>query len=260
VIQFRYLALTLVTAAQLSASVLALPPATATVSANSTPGSNNYVSLTLPPAQLPLHALSVGSDGSAEAVATGGVDPAVAVSASFDQSDSGQSGADAQLTYFLEVLGPTLAVDIDVAASLAAAAGDLLSEASASLTISGPSNSINGTLDSDTLGEIGGSPGSTNQTVATALLLQTGFVYHVELSASAASLCRGTEGDCMELGFGPTAASAAVDPTFSIDPSTLNASDYSIVASANLASSVPEPAAWTLVIAALGFGKVTRRR
>lgn len=260
-IHFRYLPLTFLTAAQLSATVITLPPATATVIANSSPPPliTQYVSVTFPPTPLPLQAFSQGSGGSADAVATGGFDPAVAASASYySPDDNGLGGASAQLTYFIEVLGPSLAVgvEVDLAGSISAGTG-AIGSGEATLTISGPSDSINGTLTSYPIA-IGAQAGqSSSETVATALLLQPGVVYQVALLAEASARCTGIGfPGCPE----PASASAAVNPTFSIDPSTPNASDYSVAASANLASSAPEPAAWTLVAAALGLARVARRR
>ena len=54
---------------------------------------------------------------------------------------------------------------------------------------------------------------------------------------------------------GPTSLTAYIDPYFSIDPSTPNAGQYSIVTSSGIGNSlpgaVPEPSTWALML--LGF-------
>ncbi len=66
-----------------------------------------------------------------------------------------------------------------------------------------------------------------------------------------------------DIEFGPSAASALIDPQFSIDKSFPNANLYSIVTSAGIGNGgVPEPSAWAMLL--LGFatlgGALRRRR
>jgi len=210
-----------------------LPGAIASVTANA---DKQSASLTTPPSNLPLLATAQDIYSSAQAAASGGLDPSIAVAAAVVGGNMGErASATSNLTYSLEVSGPTIAaVKVDVMAVLTASIGSYI-DTSAALTILGPTDSIDSYLSSLELGAAGHAVAS--DIVATDAVLEPGVIYQVVLTASASAIDGGfCSSDCE----GAVSGAAAVDPTFTIDPHNPNASEYSIVTSDNL-TSVPEP-------------------
>jgi hypothetical protein len=235
-----------------------LPGVSASVSAEAqiTFGDFQQATLSAPPFTLPINVIAQTFNSGAAASAAGGTDPAIAVSASAGGDVGGdEAQAQASLNYSFEVVGPSgVQVSVDLMSSITGTTisgsgeGAPFAFASTALDISGP-----------LMNELGFGffdPLSTPPpiTVDTVLELVPNDVYSVSMSASAEALC-GSQDE-----FGTTtcngeiaSASGSVDPTFTIDPSQANASQYQIVFSPGLSSStsaVPEPS----TIAVVGFG------
>jgi hypothetical protein len=206
---------------------------------------NQDVSLNAPPSMLPLNVRAQTLNSGAAASAVGGNDPAIAVSASAGGDVEGaEAQAQASLDYSFEVVGPsgsTVGVDLisSIIGSIASSSdGAAVAIGTAFLDVSGPS-----------IGEVGFGFDSALSTppptdVDTVLELVPNAVYGVTLGASVEALC-GLQDE-----FGTTlcdgslaSASAAVDPTFTIDAGVANASQYQILFSPGLSSTsaVPEP-------------------
>jgi len=225
-----------------------LPGITASVHAEAqiTFGDFQEAALNAPPSKLPLNVIAQTFNSGAAASAAGGTDPAIAVSVSAGGDVEGdEAQAQASLDYSFKVVGPSGGtVDVDLMSSITGTTisgsgeGAPFAFASTALDIAGPS-----------IGEVGfgffdplSTPPAIN--VDTVLALVPNAVYSVSMSANAEALC-GLQDE-----FGTVtcngeiaSASAAVDPTFAIDPSVANASQYEIVFSPGLSSTtaVPEP-------------------
>jgi hypothetical protein len=234
-----------------------LPGITASVHAEAqiTFGDLQQAALNAPPSALPLNVIAQTFNSGAAASAAGGIDPAIAVSVSAGGDVEGdEAQAQASLNYSFEVVGPSGGtVGVDLMSSITGTTisgsgeGAPFAFASTALDIAGPS-----------IGEVGfgffdplSTPPPIN--VDTVLALVPNAVYSVSMSASAEAFCGlqdvfGTVTCNGEI----ASASAAVDPTFTIDPSVANASQYQIVFSPGLppTSAVPEPNA----IPFMGFG------
>jgi hypothetical protein len=161
----------------------------------------------------------------------------------------------AQINYSLEVLGPSGSATVDVIASGGASVGgtapsqpdqSLISELSVANTSYGSFEQV-GTNGVTTL-----SPFSWS--VDNGITLSTDTVYNVQLTALASSFV--PSGTTVDL-------SAFVDPVFQIDPSTPDASQYSLLLSPDVGnvSATPLPTSFPLFATVLGLmGLVVLRR
>jgi hypothetical protein len=226
-------------------------------------GDFETATLNAPPSILPLKATAQNLDAGAAAAATGGSDPSIAVSASAGGDVVGsQAQADASLNYSLELVGPSGApVPVDLKSSItgtliSGSAYGVVALASASLVVINPSGSL-----------VSGSylpapPQPT--TVDTVIDLFPNTIYGVSLQALALALCGAQDEYGTATCDGNLAsASAAVDPTFTIDPNFAGASQYQIVFSPGVASAVPEPDTWAMMLigfAGLGYAAFRRPR
>jgi hypothetical protein len=246
-------------------NTVVLPGITAGVYAEAgiTFGDFETATLNAPPSMLPLKATAQNLDAGAAAAAAGGSDPAIAISVSAGGDVVGsQAHADASLNYYLEVVGPSGApVPVDLKSSIigtliSGSADGVVALASASLVVVNPSgNLVSGSY-------LPAPPQPT--TVDTVIDLFPNTIYGVSLQALAFALC-GAQDE-----FGTTtcdgnlaSASAAVDPTFMIDPGFADASQYQIVFSPGVSSAVPESGTWGMMLigfAGLGYAAFRQGR
>jgi hypothetical protein len=226
-------------------------------------GEGESATLNAPPSMFPLKATAQNLDAGAQAAATGGSDPAIAISVSAGGDVVGsQAHADASLNYSLEVVGPSGApVPVDLKSSItgtliSGSAYGVVALASASLVVVNPSGAL-----------VSGSylpapPQPT--TVDSVIYLFPNTIYGVSLNALAYALC----GSLDEYGTATcdgnlASASAAVDPTFTIDPGFADASQYQIVFSPGVSSAVPETGTWAMMLigfAGLGYAAFRQGR
>jgi hypothetical protein len=252
-------------AATIITNTVVLPGITAGVYAEAgiTFGDFETATLNAPPSMLPLKATAQNLDAGAAAAAAGGSDPAIAISVSAGGDVVGsQAHADASLNYSLEVVGPSGApVPVDLKSSItgtliSGSADGVVALASASLVVVNPSgNLVSGSY-------LPAPPQPT--TVDTVIDLFPNTIYGVSLQALAFALC-GAQDE-----FGTTtcdgnlaSASAAVDPTFMIDPGFADASQYQIVFSPGVSSAVPESGTWAMMLigfAGLGYAAFRQGR
>jgi hypothetical protein len=229
-------------------SGIVLPGITANVHAEAgvTNEDSQVATLSAPPSMLTLTVIAQTLNSGASATAAGGDDPAIAVSASAGGDVFGsQAQAQASLSYSLEVVGPSgglVTVDLmslitGTFAASVSADGSATAFGSASLDLSGPS-----------IGEVGfgfvdpATPQSIG--VDTMVMLVPNAVYGVTMNVSVEALCGSQDVfGTKECDGGLASASAAVDPTFAIDPGFANGSQYQIAFSPDLSSpsGVPEP-------------------
>ncbi len=203
-------------------------------------GDFETATLNAPPSMLPLKATAQNLDAGAAAAATGGSDPAIAISVSAGGDVVGsQAHADASLNYSLEVVGPSGApVPVDLKSSItgtliSGSAYGVVALASASLLVLNPSGNI-----------VSGSylPAPPQPTTVDSVIdLFPNTIYGVSLNALAFALCGAQDEYGTATCDGNLAsASAAVDPTFMIDPGFADASQYQIVFSPGVSSAVPD--------------------
>jgi hypothetical protein len=226
-------------------------------------GDGESATLNAPPSMFPLKVTAQNFDAGAAASATGGADPAIAISVSAGGDVVGsQAHADASLNYSMEVVGPSGApVPVDLKSSItgtlmSGSAYGVVALASASLLVINPSgNIVSGSY-------LPAPPHPT--TVDTVVDLFPNTIYGVSLQALAYALC----GSLDEYGTATcdgnlASASAAVDPTVMIDPGFADASQYQIVFSPDVSSAVPESGTWAMMLigfAGLGYAAFRQGR
>jgi len=186
---------------------------------------------------LPLNLSVTTGNAGAGAAAAGGADPSVAVSVSLAGGLS--TLATANLTYSLEIVGPAAGtIPVDFSSILLTSFDDALDGvAEASVSVSDSSGTLTDYCSGQTLGGTPTGCVPENQNIGAVLQMLPNHVYTVSLSA-------GAEIQTFGGGSGPEliANTAAADPTFAIDPTFSQGSQYSIVFSSDLSpAAVPEP-------------------
>lgn len=181
----------------------------------------------------------------------------------FDGAEFSGGRAHVALEYFMEIVGP----GSGLAPLHVLGAGGVTSfnggDGFASLDMATPGIEFRTAVDSHsgvlTIGDADGLqlivPDGSSFGIDGTMLFPINTVIDVRMVAIADS----------DIEFGPSAASALIDPIFSIDPSFANAGLYSIITSDGIgnggAGGVPEPSVWALMLVGFGtLGAALRRR
>ena len=193
--------------------------------------------------------------GSASVTNVGpGIDPSLQASVNVDNASTGGATAvTASILYAFAVNGPSGPVAVDFSAQMGADTTGAISSRSLQDSL----NSINifSVPGADTVFSLTDPiTGPQEQSINKQLSLTVGQDYLVTLEAAAI-----LENCCSTF---PASASAFIDPMITIDPSTPDASAYSIAFSPNLTSTgaIPEPCTWVLLLAGFGGLGLMRRR
>jgi PEP-CTERM motif len=161
----------------------------------------------------------------------------------------------ASILYSFVVNGPSGPVTVDLSGQVGGDTMGTNAQASTSIQIITFAISSEGTAsESPIYSATGPITGPQQQAVNLQFSLTAGQAYLIGLTADAS-----VKNCCSTF---PQSASAFFDPMITIDPSTPDASAYSIAFSPNLTSTgaIPEPSTWTLLLAGFGGLALISRR
>jgi hypothetical protein len=214
---------------------------------------------------------ALGGTASSTVVTQGTPFPSLSVSSqtsATSKHDTVFGDSNAQLNYYIEVLGPgpTVTLDLQGSAALAAVGSDTSTISYIELILR--DDTINNVVAG--VGYTQGVAGPTYGTdygsgvpagfnpasfkLDTSLSIPTSSVMEVQMFASAEASSAAGES--------AASASAYLDPYFSVDPSTPNADQYSILISEGIGNALttPEPSTWAMILVGFaGIGFFARR-